>query len=156
MLTRRRLIGTSVALAAVALAGAPVQAASDPEADEVDYETARQNLLGDQAAIPGGIAITLPSVAGSGNSVPLTISVEADPAAGPVRLHVFAPRNPRPHVCSVTLGPRAGKTEFSTKIRLNGTQELIAFAELPGGVLRTASKTIDVTIGACESLEFNP
>ncbi len=106
----------------------------------------------------GRIGIDMPPLAESGNSVPMTIRVdspmtEADHCR---RVWVFAEGNPRPRVCAVTFTPRAGKAEFSTKIRMARTQNIIAFAEMSDGSLWTQTLNVMVTVGACETLIFRP
>ena len=70
------------------------------------------------------------------------------------RLVLFAPFNPRPRLCTVHWTPWSGRAEFTTKIRLSKSQEVIAVAELSDGSPWQARQPVAVTIGACESLGF--
>ncbi len=102
----------------------------------------------------GRVELTLPPLVESGNSVPLTVRVqsaltEQDHVR---RIMIFADRNPRPRVLAVTLGPRAGKAEVTTNIRLSGPQNVIAVAELSDGSFWTCKVNVLVTIGACDAL----
>ncbi len=128
-------------------------AAAGPPATEEVATTVRR-LLGEARAQSGRIQIGLPDVADSGNSVPLSLRVDSPmTAADHVRLiHVVAERNPRPWVASYTLGPRAGRAEIETFIRLGDTQKLIVFAQMSDGSWWTQRADVIVTIGACESL----
>jgi sulfur-oxidizing protein SoxY len=101
---------------------------------------------------PGKVFITLPSLAESGNSVPLTIRVESPmtDADHVTRILVMAERNPRPRVIEVDLTPDAGRAEFNTRIRLNGTQRVLAYAEMNDGTVWSAETEVTVTVGACE------
>jgi sulfur-oxidizing protein SoxY len=124
--------------------------------DSYDIEGAMRQVLGERKAMPGRITLDAPKLAGSGNSVPLTVRVDSPMSAAEYvrRIHVFATRNPRPHVMSVQLNPHSGRAEFSTHIRLSGTQAVAVFAEMSDTTLWSAEALIDVTVGACESLMF--
>jgi sulfur-oxidizing protein SoxY len=115
-----------------------------------------RQVLGERKATPGRIVLDTPKLAGSGNSVPLAVRVDSPMSAADHvrRIHVFATRNPRPHVMSVQLNPRSGRAEFNTRIRLSGTQAVAVFAEMSDATLWSAEAMIEVTVGACESLMF--
>jgi sulfur-oxidizing protein SoxY len=49
----------------------------------------------------------------------------------------------------VRFGPRAGRAEFATRIKLADTQKVVAIAELADGTLWTAAIDVIVTIAAC-------
>jgi sulfur-oxidizing protein SoxY len=64
-------------------------------------------------------------------------------------IHVFNEKNPQPHVVTVGLGPRAGRAKLSTRIKLSGSQRIVAVAEMSDGSFWTESADIIVTIAAC-------
>lgn len=125
-------------------------------ADDYDVERVMREVLGNRTAQRGRIAITLPALAGSGNSVPLSVSVDSPMSAQDFvrRIHVFATRNPRPHVMTVQLNPRSGRAAFETRMRLSGTQTVRVFAEMNDGALWTEEAHVEVTVGACDTLMF--
>jgi sulfur-oxidizing protein SoxY len=47
------------------------------------------------------------------------------------------------------LGPRAGRAELATRVRLNGTQRIVALAELSDGSWWSGQADIVVTESAC-------
>ena len=98
-----------------------------------------------------GIAIELPQIAENGNSVPLRVRVDSPmSAADHVRaIHVFAARNPRPRVATFHLGPRNGRAEVATRVRLAGTQTVTVLAALSGERFRVAEAEVLVTSAAC-------
>jgi sulfur-oxidizing protein SoxY len=100
---------------------------------------------------PGRIRIDLPQLAENGNSVPLDIKVDSPMTeADHVRsVHVFAERNPRPAVASFYFGASAGRAQLSTRIRLAGTQRVIALAVMADGSCWTDEKEVVVTSAAC-------
>ena len=64
-------------------------------------------------------------------------------------IHVFNEKNPQANVISVQLSPRAGKAVISTRIRLAGTQKLMAIAELSDGSYWSDTQEVIVTLAAC-------
>ncbi|HHS88928.1 MAG TPA: thiosulfate oxidation carrier protein SoxY [Rhodobacteraceae bacterium] len=92
----------------------------------------------------GGVTLTAPEIAENGNTVP--VSVEAP---GAVSIMLIATGNPSPGVATFNFGPLAGDQSASTRIRLAGTQEVIAIAKMADGSFGKASQTVKVTIGGC-------
>ena len=117
-------------------------------------ETVQQAIrqrIGDREPQPGGMTLSLPKIAETGNSVPLTVSVDSPmtPEEHVVRMHVFVPGNPEPVAATYHLGARAGKAQVSTHIRLARTQTVLALAEMSDGAVRSDAASILVTLGAC-------
>src|SRR5438552_698309 len=77
---------------------------------EMVQEAVRQHI-GTREPQPGGVTLRLPKIAETGNSVPLTVTVESPmtPDAHVLRLHVFVEGNPEPVAATYHLGARAGK-----------------------------------------------
>ncbi len=99
----------------------------------------------------GRVKLTLPPLAESGNSVPLKVQVESPmTAADHVKsIHIFSEKNPRPVIARFHLGPQSGKAEVSTRIRLAGTQQLVALAVMNDGSSWRGETTVVVVAGAC-------
>ncbi|MGH1413661.1 MAG: thiosulfate oxidation carrier protein SoxY [Pelagimonas sp.] len=91
-----------------------------------------------------GIELTAPEIAENGNTVPISVS-----APGATAIVVFATGNPTPGVATFKFGPLAASQAASTRIRLAGTQDVVAIAQLADGSFARASKTVKVTIGGC-------
>ncbi|SFZ85302.1 sulfur-oxidizing protein SoxY [Devosia enhydra] len=140
MSRRRFLLGTGAALLA-----AP-QPARARESD-VAYEI-RQITRGAPVA-EGAISIQLPAHSDAGTVVPFGFEIDADPARGPVAVHVFATENPRPKVLSARFMAGAARPVLSTRIRLDGSQRVVVLAGMPDGSFRQAEASIGVTFGAC-------
>jgi len=62
---------------------------------------------------------------------------------------VLALGNPTPPVANFKFGPLAATRHASTRIRLAGTQDVVAIAKLADGSFAKATSTIKVTIGGC-------
>jgi sulfur-oxidizing protein SoxY len=64
-------------------------------------------------------------------------------------IHLFSERNPVPRMASFHLGPRAGRAEVSSRVRLAGSQRVTAVAELSDGSFWSDSAHVQVTLSAC-------
>ena len=104
-------------------------------------------------AIPqlGRVTLSLPTLAESGHSVRLRVRVESPmtPQAHVKRIHIFSEKNPRPLIARFSLGPGAGRAEIHTRIRLAGTQQVVAVAVMNDGTAWMASAQVVVTAAAC-------
>jgi sulfur-oxidizing protein SoxY len=99
----------------------------------------------------GKVKLDIPPLVENGNSVPMMVSV-ASPMAPEdhVRsIHVFNEKNPQPDVISFHLGPRAGKADISTRVRLADSQTVTAIAQMSDGTFWSDSADIIVTLAAC-------
>ncbi|PYC46748.1 thiosulfate oxidation carrier protein SoxY [Litorivita pollutaquae] len=92
----------------------------------------------------GGVTLTAPEIAENGNTVPVSVSAE-----GAVSIMILAAGNPTPGVATFNFGPLAGSRSASTRIRLAGTQDVVAIAKMEDGSFARASSTVKVTIGGC-------
>jgi sulfur-oxidizing protein SoxY len=103
------------------------------------------------SVMPGRVKLELPLLADSGFSVPITVSVDSPMSEREyVRtVLVVADKNPQRDICWFYLGPRAGKAEVSSRIRLNGTQRVVAIAELSDGTFWSDARDIEVREAAC-------
>ncbi len=92
----------------------------------------------------GGVTLTAPEIAENGNTVPIEVS-----APGAAAILIVAAGNPEPGVATFNFGPLAAEQAASTRIRLAGTQDVIAVAKMADGSFAKASATVKVTIGGC-------
>lgn len=92
----------------------------------------------------GGITLTAPEIAENGNTVPVSVD-----APGAVSILVLATGNPTPEVATFNFGPLAGAQSASTRMRLSGTQDVVAIAKMADGSFVKASSVVKVTIGGC-------
>lgn len=111
----------------------------------------RSELIGDWDVSADGISIDIPRIAETGNSVPLTVSVDSPMTEAHYvkRLHILVPGNPEEKAATYRLTPMTGKAEISTRIRLARTQTVRAIAEMSDGSLRGTGVNVVVTVGAC-------
>jgi len=64
-------------------------------------------------------------------------------------IHLFNEKNPQPNVIGVRFGPRAGRANLSTRIRLADSQTVTAIAEFSDGSFWSDSVSVIVTLPAC-------
>lgn len=101
-------------------------------------------FTGGAAVSEGGVTLTAPEIAENGNTVPMGID-----APGAAAVMLVATGNPTPRAVTFNFGPMAGSQSASTRIRLAGTQDVIAIARMPDGSFIQAMQTVKVTIGGC-------
>ena len=123
--------------------------AADAPAESV--ESMVLQVTGGASVRVGRVKLELPVLADNGNSVSLKVSVDSPmTAASHVKsIHLYAARNPRPNIANFFLGPRAGRAQVSTRVRLGGTQRVLAIAALSDGSFWSATADVVVTFSAC-------
>lgn len=135
-LTRRETL--AVGGAALVVAALPMPAMASAVDDLIN------EFAGGADVAEGGVDLIAPEIAENGNTVP--IEVAADGAAS---IMVLAAGNPTPGVATFNFGPMAGASRAKTRIRLAGTQDVIAVAKMADGSFARTSKNVKVTIGGC-------
>jgi sulfur-oxidizing protein SoxY len=116
---------------------------------EADAEIAK--FTGGKEPQQGKITIDLPEIAENGNTIPLTITVDAPMTAESYvsDILVVADGNPNPGVARFQLSPLAGRAEAGTRIRLAATENVIVVAKTSDGKVYADRKQVKVTIGGC-------
>jgi len=134
--TRRETmaIGAAAGLAAVL----PMPALASATDDLINEFTGGADVA------EGGVELDAPEIAENGNTVPIEVSAE-----GAEAIMVLAAGNPTPPVATFKFGPLAGAHRAKTRIRLAGTQDVVAVAKMADGSFAKTSKTVKVTIGGC-------
>jgi len=92
----------------------------------------------------GDIRLIAPEIAENGNTVPIEVSSDT---AGEIM--VLAMGNPTPNVATFKFGKLAASRAASPRIRLAGTQDVVAIAKLEDGSFVQTASTVKVTIGGC-------
>ncbi|HWP15878.1 MAG TPA: SoxY-related AACIE arm protein [Xanthobacteraceae bacterium] len=136
-------------LGGIAAAGAASPAPSHAVPGQM--EAAIRKVIGDAKVQKGKVTLDLPPLVENGNSVPMTVTV-ASPMSAQDRvkaIHVFNEKNPQANVISVEFGPRAGKAEVATRIRLADTQKITAIAVMADGTCWSDTQDVVVTLAAC-------
>jgi sulfur-oxidizing protein SoxY len=144
--TRRQFLGLAggvVAFGVVTLRPA--------EATPAMLASAIRNVVGAAVVKTGKIKLDIPPLVENGNTVPMTVSVTSPMTSNDYvkSIHVFNEKNPQPNVGNFYLGPRAGRAQVSTRIRLADSQKIVAIAQLSDGSFWSTSVDVVVTLAAC-------
>jgi sulfur-oxidizing protein SoxY len=142
--TRRQFLA---AAAGVGLALAVRPAKATPAL----MKQAIRQIVGEAAVTRGKIKLDLPPLVENGNSVAMSVTVDSPMTAKDYvkAIHVFTEKNPQPNIISVQLGPRAGKADIQTRVRLADTQSVVAICELSDGSFWSDTVDVIITLGAC-------
>jgi sulfur-oxidizing protein SoxY len=97
------------------------------------------------------LQIEAPLLADNGSLVPIQIQVQSPMSEQDHVTHIYllSQRNPVTQMAVFQLGPWNGRAEVSTRVRLAGTQEVLALARLSNGEFRYKQMEIIVTESAC-------
>ena len=128
----------------MAIGGAAVISTLIPSISVASTNDLIMGITGGADAAASGIDLTAPEIAENGNSVPISVD-----APGAVAVTILAAGNPLPGVATFNFGDGAGSQSATTRIRLAGTQDVIAVAKMADGSFAAVSKTVKVTIGGC-------
>ena len=143
--TRRQFLAAAAGGVGLALAVRPA------EATPASMKQAIRQIVGEARVKPGKIKLDLPPLVENGNSVTMSVTVDSPMTAKDhvKAIHVFTEKNPQPNVISVQLGPRAGKADIQTRVRLADTQSVIAICEMSDGSFWSDTVDVIITLGAC-------
>lgn len=144
---RRRFISVLAGLAV-----APLVSSRAARAQPADPFIELVRGITDGAPVsPGRVTVDTPRLADNGHSVPLKVSVDSPmTAASHVRsITLLSERNPRPVMATFHLGPKAGRAQVATRVRLNGSQRVLAVAQLSDGSFWSGGAEVEVTESAC-------
>ena len=147
LLSRRAALAIGASGAALSIVGfsRSASAAAKEAAEQVAKFTAGKT------AEQGKVSIDLPEIAENGNTVPLSISVDAPMTADNYvsDIMVVSEGNPNPGVATFHLTPMSGKAQVATRIRLAATQNIVVVAKSSNGQFFTGQKLVKVTISGC-------
>ena len=143
---RRRFVAL---LAGIGLV--PQWARRSAHAAENDLAPIIARLTGGRPVQAGKVTVDTPLLADNGHSVPVKFIVDSPMTANDYvqTITVLSDRNPRPVVATYHLGPRAGRAQVATRVRLNGSQRLWAVARLSDGSFWSGHADVVVTESAC-------
>lgn len=99
----------------------------------------------------GGIALDIPVLADNGFLVPARVVVDSPMTEQDhvTQLYLLSQRNPVTQMAVFHMGPWNGRAEVSTRLRLAGSQKVVALARLSDGSFRWRQTDVIVTESAC-------
>ena len=95
--------------------------------------------------------LELPGLADNGQAVPMKIVVDGPFAPGPYVkvIRLFSQRNPVPEMATFEFPVAVERVEVESRIRLAGTQRIVAVATMSDDGLFAAGADVVVTVDAC-------
>lgn len=156
-MSRRRMLGTLGAVAAVAAVGRPrgaeAQAPAARFGQQEPVDAALKRLFGARPIKDGGALIKLdvPLIAENGAVVPVSVEVQSPmtPQSYVRHIYVIADKNRIPVVTHAQLSPEAGQAFIGANIRLGETGDVRAIVEHSDGTLLAVKREVKVTVGGC-------
>jgi len=151
---RRRKGLKSLLLAGLAWPGLSLQFAHAQRMNSgrlLSFEDMVQPLVKGAVLVQKDVQIEAPILADNGSLVPIQIQVQSPMSAQDhvTHIYVLSQRNPVTQMALFQLGPWNGRAEVSTRVRLAGTQDVVALARLSNGEFRYKQMEIIVTESAC-------
>jgi len=147
--TRRDFLALTGAAAAAGTV--PLVTIRSAGATPATLAAAIRAVVGTAVMHPGKVRLEIPPLVENGNTVPMTVSVASPMTAEDhvKSIHVFNEKNPQPNIANFHLGPRAGRAQVSTRIRLADSQKIVAIAQISDGSFWSTSVDVIVTLAAC-------
>jgi len=116
------------------------------------YAAAVEAITGGKAVSDSDkVKLTVPEIAENGAVVPVKVNVDnpMEESNYVKAIHVLSTKNGNSRCADVMLTPLNGKGYFATRVKLNGTQDVVALVELSNGTFMRSAKSVKVTIGGC-------
>jgi len=157
---RRNFLQSMCVVSAVAVVTVPSSLLAKEDApkkkkkgpNDLTYDAAVSAITGGKAVTDSDkITLIVPEIAENGAVVPVKVNVESPMTeADHVKaIHVLNTKNGNARCADVMLTPLNGKGYFATRVKLGGTQDVVALAEMSDGSFLRAAKPVKVTIGGC-------
>ncbi|MDX9965575.1 thiosulfate oxidation carrier protein SoxY [Sulfuricurvum sp. IAE1] len=120
--------------------------------NEMNYNTAVAAITGGKPLVASAkVKMEAPEIAENGAVVPVKVTVESPMTQKDYvkAIHVLASKNGNVRCANIYLTPANGEAFFGTRVKLGGTQDVVAIAEMSDGTFLTAKQNVKVTIGGC-------
>ena len=148
---RRACLHVLAAAASLPLLPGLAQAQTETGPQLLTLQQMTAPLVGNAVLRNEGVKLELPALADNGYVVPLRVTVASPMTAAEhvTRIWLLSPRNPVTRIAVFHLGPWSGRAEIATRVRLAGTQTVVALAQMSNGEFVYASAEVVVTESAC-------
>ena len=146
--SRRRLLQGA---GAWALAGPLLARAPGALAQTLPAIPALTSLLAGRSPRWERLRLELPSLADNGQAVPMRLTMAGPfaPGAALQAIHLFSEVNPVPEMAVFEFPVPPPKVEIDTRVRLAGSQHVVALAVMSDETVFAAVAEVIVTIAAC-------
>jgi sulfur-oxidizing protein SoxY len=145
-------VASAAASAGFALPEMALAQAGKPEPEE-KVDAAMKRLFGGRPIKDGAAMLKLeaPLIAENGSVVPVTVEVSAPmtPQSYVKNIYIIADKNRRPMTAKFSFTPDSGQAFIGANVRLGGTTDVRAIAEMSDGTLLMAKREVKVTVGGC-------
>jgi sulfur-oxidizing protein SoxY len=141
--TRRELLQAGIAIGSLSV----IHRARAAE----DLQTAIKAFTNGAPLQRGRVKLDIAPLVENGNTVPISVHVTSPmtPADHVLAITVLNEKNPQRDVITCRLGPRAGRADISTRIRLANSQQLVVIAQMSDGSYWSDAADVIVTLAAC-------
>ena len=149
---RKGLKNLLLASVSLALAGWRTASAQQMNSGQLrSFEDMVQPIVKGAKLTANAVHIEAPLLADNGSLVPVQVQVNSPMTAQDHVTHIYllSQRNPVTQMAVFHLGPWNGRANISTRIRLAGTQNVLALARLSNGEFVYKQQEIIVTESAC-------
>lgn len=99
----------------------------------------------------GRVTLRIAQLVDNGNTVPITVEVDSPmTVADHVKeIAVYNEQNPQRDVIRCELGPRCGRAQVATRMRLATSQKVVALARMSDGSVWSHGVDVVVTLASC-------
>jgi sulfur-oxidizing protein SoxY len=147
---RRQLIAASGAIAAAtATQSLPALAQFNFNPNELPSIPALDEYLAGRRVQFTRMQMEIPRIADNGNSVSLKLGVLGAQPGSVKSIHLFSEKNPVPRMAVFHFTPLAARYDIESRVRLAGTQRVVALATMSDGNLYVKVAEVVVAIAAC-------
>jgi len=147
-MSRRRLLQSA---GAWALASPLLAATSAALAQQMPAIPALTSFLAGRSPRWEHLRLELPALADNGQAVPMRLTMAGPFAPGTAlkSIHLYSEVNPVPEMAVFEFPSPPPKVEIDSRVRLAGSQRVVAVAVMSDGALFAAVADVIVTIAAC-------
>ena len=121
-------------------------------ANEMNFDNAVAAITGGKALVASAkVKLEAPEIAENGAVVPVKVTVDSPMSEKDYvkAMHILASKNGNVRCANVFLTPANGEAFFGTRVKLGGTQDVVAIAQMSDGTFLMAKQNVKVTIGGC-------
>lgn len=110
-----------------------------------------EKITGGATVNASRVHLEMPRLADNGHSVPLKVRIESPmtPADHVRSITLLSERNPRPLIATFHFSAQSRRAEIVTRVRMNGSQHVVALAQMSDGTYWSGTAEVEVTESAC-------